>query len=88
MKDRYLMATVAHHKLGDISRDQPDLAHIWDEDGDHWIGKWVEGFGFAPVRFPKDTTRELTAEERRHWAGASVLLGSSLIPLNIDEETR
>jgi hypothetical protein len=28
-----------------------------------YIGMWVTGFGFFDVRFPKETTRELTKEE-------------------------
>lgn len=28
MTGRYMLATVAHHTLGDISRDKPDLAWI------------------------------------------------------------
>lgn len=74
MTGRYMMATKAIHKLGDISRDLPDLAWIEGEDGDDYIGVWVEGFGFADVRFPKATTRELTAEERERYDGAHLEL--------------
>lgn len=66
---RYMIATVAHHKLGDISRDQPDIAYIDGEDGDDYIGQWVAGFAFTNVRFPKATTRELTAEDRERYDG-------------------
>jgi hypothetical protein len=59
-----MMATTAIHKLGDISRDEPDLAYITGEDGDDWIGNWVTGYGYIHVRFPKSSTRELTAAER------------------------
>lgn len=73
---RYMMATTAMHKLGDISRDEPDLAWITDEDGDDWIGAWVAGYGYIHVRFPKATTRGLTAEERAHYDGKVLALGN------------
>ena len=57
------MGTVAHHRLGDISRDEPDVfiaRETWPED---YVGEWLTGFGFVNVRFPKATSRELTADE-------------------------
>ncbi len=88
----YIMATVAHHKLGDISRDKPDLCVITGRtaDGDY-IGRWVEGFGYFNVRFPKATTRELTDAERAHYNGARLDLGGAVLgPIRVDgsEETR
>lgn len=74
MTGRYMMATKAIHKLGDISRDLPDLAWITGEEGDDYIGVWVEGLGYFNVRFPKSTTRELTAEERERYDGAELEL--------------
>ena len=60
---KYMMATKAFHKLGDISSDVPDLCYIYGEDNDNYIGNWVTGLGFFDVKFPKDTTRPLTPEE-------------------------
>lgn len=57
------MGTTANHKLGDISRDEPDYFWVETEDADDYIGSWVTGFGFFNVHFPKDTTREPTDEE-------------------------
>lgn len=57
---RYMMATIAHHQLGDISRDTPDLCVVQSETPDEYIGHWVMGLGFIGVRFPKATTHELT----------------------------
>ena len=57
------MATKAVHKLGDISRNKPDLCIVHDEDEKNYIGNWVTGFGFINVKFPKNTTRELSEEE-------------------------
>jgi hypothetical protein len=73
--DRYMMATKAIHKLGDISRDEPDLCIVSDEDGDDWIGQWVTGYGYINVRFPKATTRELTAAERERYDGLELTIG-------------
>jgi hypothetical protein len=82
-----MMATVAHHKAGDISRDVPDLCFVESEDGDAYIGHWVEGFGFQHVRFPKATTRELTAEERERYDGSYLDLGGTAIgPIRIDDD--
>lgn len=59
----YMMATKAFHQLGEISSDGPDLCHINSVDGDYYVGSWVTGYGFFNVRFPKETTRNLTTEE-------------------------
>ena len=58
-------ATEAHHQLGDISRPEGGFVRI-DEtvaDDENYYGNWLTGLGFINVRFPKATTRELTAEE-------------------------
>lgn len=51
----------------DLSRDKPDLCLIGKESIDYYIGSWVTGFGFINVKFPKATTRELTAVERQYY---------------------
>lgn len=66
--ERYLMATTAMHALGDISRDEPALAIVYGETDQDWIGEWATGLGMINVRFPKATTRELTAEERAFFS--------------------
>ena len=60
---KYMMATKAYHKLGDLSRKDVDLCIIESEDEENYIGRWVSGFGFFRVKFPKETTRELTEDE-------------------------
>jgi len=60
---KYMMATKAIHKLGDISSDSPDICHIHGEDEDNYIGNWVTGYGFINVKFSKATTRDLTPDE-------------------------
>lgn len=62
---RVIMATEAHHKLGDISRDEPDYIWVRSEDEENYYGEWISGFGFIEVRFPKSGTREMTDEERQ-----------------------
>jgi len=52
-RGRYRMATKALHLTGDISRDNPELCIIFGEDGDNYIGNWVEGLGFVKVKFQK-----------------------------------
>lgn len=83
MNDRYVMATVAMHKVGDISRDEPHLAVIYGEDGDDWIGEWVTGMGFINVRFPMATTRELTDDERARYDGRTVQAGNGAYRIDI-----
>lgn len=50
------VATHAYHKLGDISRKEPDFCCISFEDEHNYYGNWVEGFGFVDVQFPKHST--------------------------------
>ena len=83
---RYMMATRAiHPHLGDISRDTPHLALIYAETavGDY-IGEWVTGIGAVNVRFPRATTRALTAEERARYDGKVVAVGGTVRPLKIE----
>lgn len=83
--DCYMMATNAIHKLGDISRDVPSLAIIYGEEGDDLIGEWVTGIGYVNVRFPKATTRELTAEERAEYNGKLIDTAGAVRPIVISE---
>lgn len=81
MNPRNMMATKAVIKSGqDISRDEPSLCLVYDETETHYIGQWVEGLGYIDVKFPKETTRELTAEEieifsKKHYCINSMDLG-------------
>ena len=73
---KYMMATKAIHKLGDISSDDPDLCQVTEEDDENYYGAWITGFGFINVKFPKETTRELTKEEIEHYNKMSIQIGS------------
>ena len=77
-KKRHMMATTAIHKIGDISRDKPDLCGVYDEDDENYIGRWTTGFMLDRVKFPKSTTRELTEEEHEKYNGMRISLGSSV----------
>lgn len=83
-RDRYMMATTAHHALGDISRDEPDLAVIYGETETDYIGEWVAGLGLVNVRFPKATTRELTNAECVHYASKVIDSGGVVKPIVFD----
>jgi hypothetical protein len=63
----HMMATTAIHKLGDLSSDEPDLCTVTEEDEDNYYGMWCTGMGYFNVRFPKETTRFLTATEIIEW---------------------
>jgi len=81
---KYMMATKALHKLGDISRDEEDLCLINSEDNENYIGNWVTGFGFIEVKFPKKTTRPLTKDEIETYNSMHIQIGSQPpVKLNI-----
>lgn len=85
---KYMMATTAIHKLGDISRETPDLCIISSEEGDDYIGNWVTGFGFAHVKFPKSSTRDLTEAEVEKYHGTPLVIGSNVVSfINTKNET-
>lgn len=76
---QYMIATKAFHNLGEISRSEPDLCIITREEGEYYIGNWATGYGFMDVKFPKNTTRDLTAEERKKYHGMGIILGNEVI---------
>jgi hypothetical protein len=86
LPERYMMATIAHHKLGDLSRPEPNLALITGEDDEHWIGSWVEGLGYFNVRFPKATTRGLSPAELEQYDGHFLDVGASRYVIRIPRE--
>ena len=73
---KFMMATKAIHQTGDISRDEADICRIEREEADSYVGAWVTGFGFIEVRFPKETTRDLTEEEIKRYDGKRYRIGS------------
>jgi hypothetical protein len=87
MISKYMMATKAYHQLGDISRETPDLCTINREDKNNYYGAWKSGLGFYDVRFPKETTRDLTQEEKNDWNGELYELSGLKTALIIDGAT-
>lgn len=86
-ESKYMMATTANHKLGDISREQPDLCVVSEEDENNYIGNWVFGLGFIDVEFPKSTTRELTEEEIEKYHGKPMSINGHFFgAINIKNE--
>lgn len=89
---KYMMATTAYHKLGDISSDSLDLCYVSDEPepyapftdekgnlypaGLYYKGNWVFGFGFINVLFPAETTRILNIAEIRKYERAFSQIGN------------
>ena len=87
MRDKYMMATRATHKTGDLSRERPSLAIIYPdgEREDHYVGEWAAGIGFINVEFPKDTTRPLNDEERERYGHAVIECAGRVRPIILDE---
>lgn len=90
---KYMIATTAHHKLGDLSRsiegevDEENLCQIMGESGDYYVGSWVTGFGFFHVMFPKTATRELTADEVKKFKAMRFAINDQpAFRLNIEEK--
>jgi hypothetical protein len=67
-----MMATTAVHCIGDVSRKEPSICCIIEEDAENYYGAFVIGYGLIDVKFPKVTTRELTREEQKRWDGACI----------------
>jgi hypothetical protein len=70
-----MKGTKAIHLAGDISRDEYDYCYVKRQEGDNYIGAWVEGYGFIDVEFPVETTRECTPEELEYIENARLVFG-------------
>lgn len=68
MKGTIMLATKAHHLLGDVSRTPEDWCCVQPQPVDGaFVGNWITGIGLINVRFPVETTRALTQEERERF---------------------
>ena len=72
----YMMGTEAHHLLGNISSDEPDIFSAHEENDDYFIGNWITGFGFFNVLFPKKTSRRLNIDEVEKYTNMNFQLAS------------
>jgi hypothetical protein len=76
IESKYLMGTLAFHQLGDIRSDVEDIFCATGETDKYWVGMWVTGLGFFGVLFPKETSRELTEEEKDHYNSLNYRINS------------
>lgn len=83
MADRYMMATQAMHAVGDLSRAEPSLAIVYRETESDYVGEWATGVGFVNVRFPRETTRELTDEEKARFDGQWIECAGMIRPIRV-----
>lgn len=88
-KQRYMIlkgGSPAIHILGDIGRDADDFIIVKSETEDHFIGNFVEGFGFMDVRFRKDDCRPLTPGEIEKLNNSQIQLGGIKYKMRVDSE--
>ncbi|MFC6546107.1 hypothetical protein ACFQBN_05220 [Cohnella cellulosilytica] len=76
----------AIHKLGDIGREQDDLIYVKSETPDHFIGNFVEGFGFTDVAFKKNDCRSLNPGEIEELNNSVIRLGGIRYRMRVDPE--
>lgn len=89
MKARYMIlkgGSPAIYKLGDIGRDEDDLIYVKTETEDHFIGNFVEGFGFAEVQFKKSDCRPLNPSEIEDLNNSVIQLGGIKYKMRADSE--
>lgn len=65
-KSKYMIASDAWHRTGDVSRD-PAICEIYAESDNVYIGRWLVGLGYERIQFPKNTTRDLTEKEKEKY---------------------
>ncbi|MFU1797357.1 hypothetical protein ACM1RC_26060 [Paenibacillus azoreducens] len=88
-KQRYMIlkgGSPAIHKLGDIGRDEDDLIFVKSETQNHFVGNFVEGFGFADVEFRKSDCRPLTQAEIEKLNNSEIQLGGIRYKMRVDSE--
>lgn len=88
-KPRYMIlkgGSPAIHKLGDISREEDELIYVKSETQNHFIGIFVEGFGFAEVEFRKSDCRPLTPSEIEKLNNREIQLGGISNKMHSDLE--
>ena len=82
-----LIATIAYHQMGELTREEGDLCCAGKESENYYIGNWVTGFGFFNVMFPKETTRKLTDEEVEKYNNMYVQISDQIpVKLNVSNE--
>ena len=62
----------AFHKLGDIGRpdsDRIEFIQVYAEKPDFLVGRFIEGYGFFDVHFPRAACAKPTKKEQEWLAG-------------------
>lgn len=65
--------THAFHKLGNIGRPESsriEFIQVWAEKPDFLVGRFIEGFGFFDVHFPRAACAKPTKKEKEWLEGA------------------
>ena len=81
----YMMAKEAFFKdrNGELKShwdgDLFDLCYIGGEQGEYYTGHFITGFGIVGLRFPKETTRELTKEEVLKYHNKRLMISGNYI---------
>ena len=82
---KYMMATAAFHKMGDVSADKPQLCSVTRETDEYYVGTFILGPGLIDIHFPKETTRELTEEEKKEWNNKPIYInGTERFKVDLD----
>ena len=83
-----MMGTVAFFHGLDITRPASTgldtVENVFEVEGEEefsYLGHWVVGLGFLGVKFPKETSRNLTADEEEFCRQKSIIIGGNKIPL-------
>ena len=56
-----------------------DLCCVGGEQGEYYTGHFITGLGIAWLRFPKETTRELTKEEVLKYHNKRLMISGNVI---------
>lgn len=72
--DQIRWGTTAIHQLGDISRPKGDYFRVESVTAGAYVGNWLTGYGFVGVRFPAESSRSLTEDERQWLADHPVVI--------------
>ncbi|EKE11746.1 MAG: hypothetical protein ACD_15C00028G0001 [uncultured bacterium] len=74
---RYLVAKVAIFGRTSVNCEKPTLCIIEGETAKHYIGRLAARPGIVNIKFPKETTRELTSGEKERLRFKVVVNGRS-----------
>src|SRR3972149_569362 len=76
IRKRYMMAEEGLTHDGCLLCDSLDICEVHAVRGDSYVGEYLLGIMVSDVRFPKSTTRDLNAEEKKKYNGMRVTVGN------------